>query len=118
MQQVKDSIELYELNKMAGGPLHDVKGAVDAWTGHMVVDLQAHADGIEFLALLGSNADDIWGFTLFPEKFGTPEFILFDAEINVRPSRQNRSRTIEDEKLRTKLIALITQKVRAKVSPY
>lgn len=54
-----------------------------------------HAD--EEAALLddGSRQEDLWGINLYPAEAG-PEWLEFDSMINVRPSRGNRSRDVED----------------------
>jgi hypothetical protein len=114
MRQVTDVIDFYELARMAGGPYQDmVRGVIDVRRNVMALDAALHADLVQFLVALGSYSDDIWGFTLYPDKFGTPGFIVFDAPINVRPQQRNRSLVIEDDKLRNTIITLVNQKIRA-----
>lgn len=40
------------------------------------------------------------------------DFIEFDSMINVRPSQGNRSRSVEDEGLRHKIVQMVHQRVR------
>ncbi|MBI5150593.1 MAG: hypothetical protein HZA28_07485, partial [Candidatus Omnitrophica bacterium] len=53
---------------------------------------------------------NLWGINLYPE---TPDedFIEFDSMINVRPSQNNRSRGVEDEGLRKKIVEIVDQRV-------
>ena len=38
----------------------------------------------------------MWGINLYPAEFGTERFLEFDSVINIRPSRGNRTRSVED----------------------
>jgi hypothetical protein len=111
MHYVQDTVDLYELAKLAGNPQGLVRGVIDIRNGHMALDAELHADAAQFLIELGSHPDDIWGFNLFPDKFGTPAFIELNAPINVKPQQHNRALTIEDDGLRDRLTTLITKKV-------
>ena len=59
----------------------------------------------------GSSQTDLWGINLYPEDFGTDDFIEFDSMINIRPRQRNRSRDVEDEALRKEIIRIVTEKV-------
>ena len=39
-------------------------------------------------------------------------FIEFDSMINMRPSQGNRSRGIENEEMRKKIIAIVTKRIK------
>ncbi|HSE60809.1 MAG TPA: DUF5674 family protein [Candidatus Saccharimonadales bacterium] len=117
MQLVTNTIDYYELAKMAGGPAQDtVLGAIDIRKNQMALGFALHADAAQFLNELGSYPDDIWGFTLSLSKFGTPAFVDCSAPINVRPQQHNRSFIIEDEDLRNKIVTVVTQKIQAHAS--
>jgi Protein of unknown function (DUF5674) len=44
---------------------------------------------------------------LYPDSFGEPDFVEFDSMINVRPRLGNRSRSVEDQELRTRILAIV-----------
>ena len=107
MRQV-DSISLEELGYMAesiyGGL---VKADVDIAQKIIVVDADLHADIEQFMLDNGSRQEDLWGINLYPDKFGTPEFIEFDSMINIRPRQGNRSRYVEDADVRAKITDIV-----------
>jgi hypothetical protein len=72
-----------------------IKAVVDIERGVMAIGGEMQAD--EEAALLddGSRQADLWGINLYPAEAG-PEWMEFDSMINVRPSRGNRSRDVED----------------------
>lgn len=72
-----------------------VKGVVDLQRRVMAIGGELHAD--EEAALLddGSRQEDLWGINLYPGE-GGDEWIEFDSVINLRPSRGNRSRGVDD----------------------
>jgi hypothetical protein len=78
---------------------------VDVAKARLVVDMDLHVEGEQFLLWSGSLQEDIWGINLHPRDFGTPSFLEFDSLINIRP-RQNRSRGVDDPSLRQRIIDL------------
>ena len=112
MKQV-DTITVDELTDMAQKMYGNlVKGVVDIQKRSLVVDVEMHVDAEQYLLENGSVQNDLWGINLYPEKFGTDEFIEFDSMINIRPRQQNMSRGVEDEKIRNQIIALVLEKVK------
>jgi hypothetical protein len=114
MKKVEDKITVAELLEMAEkmyGSL--VKGVVDIKKNILVVDAEMHADEEQFLLESNSTQEDLWGINLYPEKFGTDDFVEFDSMINIRPRQQNMSRGIENEDTRKQIIALVSKKVEA-----
>jgi len=112
MKQV-DTITLAELTDMAQRMYGNlVKGVVDIQKRSLVVDVEMHVDAEQYLLENGSVQNDLWGINLYPEKFGTDEFIEFDSMINIRPRQQNMSRGIEDEDVRNQIIALVSDKIK------
>ncbi len=108
-----DSITVAELSEMAAkmyGGL--VKGVADVKKGIVVLDAEMHADEEQFLLANGSSQDSLWGFNLYPGKFGTSGFIEFDSMINIRPRQQNMDRGIGNKKIRDQIVALINKKVK------
>lgn len=77
----------------------------------MVVDAELHADQEKVLLENGSKQENLWGINLYPEDFAQEEFIEFDSMINLRPSWGNRSRGVDDENLRRKIIKIVNKLV-------
>lgn len=112
MKQV-DTISISELTEFANNMYGNlVKGVVDIKKGILVLDAEMHADEEQFLLENGSIQNDLWGINLYPAKFGTDDFIEFDSMINIRPRQQNRSRDVENEKIREQIVVLIAEKVK------
>ena len=107
MKQV-DKISLSELKHMAQNMYGQiVKADVDVAKKIIVVDAEMHADIEAFMLENGSKQEDLWGINLHPDKFDTDGFIEFDSMINIRPRQGNRSRFVEDEKIRQQIIAIV-----------
>jgi hypothetical protein len=103
--------ELAAMSKRMSEPL--VKAVVDLARHMLVVDAGLHSDEELFLLKDGSRQDDLWGINLWPESFGTDDFIEFDSLINIRPAQNNRSRGVEDPALRVAIERIIAEKVHA-----
>jgi len=59
----------------------------------------------------GSNQRSLWGINLYPDIEGEG-FIEFDSVINIRPSCGNHSRSVDDEKIRKKIIEIVNKKIK------
>ena len=59
----------------------------------------------------GSTQQNLWGINLYPYE-SWPEMVEFDSLINIRPRQNNRSRDVEDEALRERILKLVEEKVR------
>lgn len=55
----------------------------------------------------GSLQENLWGINIYPELEG-PERIEFDPVINIRPSRGNRSRGVDDPLIRERIVRTVT----------
>lgn len=112
MKQVIDSMSVKELSKMAesmyGGL---VKAVVDVKLRHLVVDAELHVDEEQYLLELGSMQGDLWRINLYPDSYGTDEFIEFDSMINIRPSVKNMDRGVSDPKIRKAIRTIVMEKV-------
>lgn len=112
MKIVESTLSVAELIKMAermfGGL---VKGVVDVKKDILILDAALHADEEQKLLEQGSAQDDLWGINLYPEYYGTDDFIEFDSMINVRPSMHNLSRSVESEEMKTKIRELVNKKI-------
>jgi Protein of unknown function (DUF5674) len=87
-----------------------VKGVIDIDTGIMVLGEELHADEEAILLENGSSQEDLWGFNIYiNESF--PDNIEFDSMINIRPSQGNRSRSVEDPEIQTRILALLKDKL-------
>lgn len=108
-----DRISLSELRAMAESLYGDmVKGVVDLRQGLLVLDAELHADQEVFLLEQGSKQEDLWGINLYPDNFGTDDFLEFDSMINIRPSQGNRSRYVEIPEIREAIVRLVASKVK------
>jgi hypothetical protein len=112
MKKVEDKIAIAELSEMAEKMYGNlVKGVVDIEKNILIVDAEMHADEEQFLLENDSKQQALWGINLYPEKFGTEDFIEFDSMINIRPRQQNMSRSVEDENIRKQIIVFVNEKV-------
>jgi hypothetical protein len=51
----------------------------------------------------------LWGINLYPADYQTDDFVEFDSIINIRPRQNNRSRGVEDEKIRAQIVKIVRQ---------
>ena len=87
-----------------------VKAVVDVAQGIMAIGGELHSDEEAILLEQGSRQEDLWGINLYPGK-PPEEWIEFDSLINVRPSRGNRSRNVEDPEVRAKIVEVVGKMV-------
>ena len=111
MKIVKDKIELKELKEMAvNGFGNFVKAVVDIENEIIAVDAELHSDEEALLLENESRQSNLWGINLYSELEGE-DFIEFDSMINLRPSQGNRSRGIDNPKIREKIKFIIDKLV-------
>lgn len=109
---VREPVSVAELKSLAAGGFGDlVKAVVDAKRGVMALGGQLHADGESLLLDDGSSQDDLWGLNIYPS-LPRGERVEFDSVINIRPSRGHRSRGVDDEALRQRLLELVEGLIR------
>jgi len=107
MRIVTQPIKLNELAQIAAALFGNlVKGVVDIDRGLLALDAELHADLEAFLLEKGSKQKYLWGINLYPE-MPENEFIEFDSMINMRPSQGNRSRGVENEETRSRIVAIV-----------
>ena len=112
MKIVADSITLDELNKMAAGMFGGmVKAVVDIDRQLLAVDGELHADLEALLLEKGSKLNNLWGINIYPEA-GEKECIEFDSMINMRPSQNNRSRSVEDAGIRNIITEITVKRIK------
>ena len=100
--------ELKEMLAMFGDM---VKVVVDVDRELLAIDAELHSDLEALLLEDGSKQVSLWGINFYPEMPGD-EFIEFDSMINMRPSQGNRSRGVDNEEMRKKIIAVVTKRVK------
>ena len=112
MKIITDAITLNELRQLASHMFGDlVKAVVDVDRGVIAVDAELHSD-LEALCLEdGSRQQDLWGINLYPDMQGE-DLVEFDSMINMRPSRGNRSRGVDDALIRRKILDIVDKRVR------
>ena len=112
MKIITDSITLEELKQMAAAMFgNSVKGVVDTERDLLALDAELHSDLEALLLHDGSKQKDLWGINLYPEMQGD-DFIEFDSMINMRPSQNNRSRGVDDEQARKKIIQIVSNRIK------
>lgn len=84
-----------------------VKAVVDIRQGIIAVGGELHAD--EEAVLMeehDAQRSDTWGINLYPHKAAS-DWIEFDSMVNIKPMHGNRSRDIEDEATREKILHIV-----------
>ena len=107
MKIVRDHIsssELKDMSQVWHGEF--VKAVVDVKRNIMAVDGEMHADEEQILLLDGSKQEDLWGINIYPDKEGD-DSIEFDSMINVRPSQQNMSRSVENSEIQQTIRSIV-----------
>lgn len=108
---IADKISLAELKQTAEKRFGDmVKAVVDIEKNIMAIGGEMHFDEEQLLLEQGSKQENLWGINLYPDLSGE-QFIEFDSMINIRPRRNNRSRGVENEETRKKIIEIVQKLV-------
>ena len=111
MKIIEDSIKLTELEEMAKNMFGNfVKAVVDVERETMAVDAELHADLEALLLERGLKQENLWGINLYPELSGE-DFVEFDSMINIKPRQENRSRNVENQSVRDKIISIVNKLV-------
>lgn len=112
MKIIREKISIDELRRMAQRMFGNlVKAVIDIDRGIMAVDADLHADQEALLLENGSKQESLWGINLYPELEGE-DFLEFDSMINVRPSQGNRTRGVENEEIRKKILDITNKLIR------
>ena len=111
MRIITKTLSFNDLKKMGADMFGDiVKAVVDIDRELIAVDAELHSDLEALLLEDGSQQKHLWGINLYPEASGD-EFIEFDSMINVRPSQDNKSRGVESEAIRGKIIQIVGKRI-------
>ena len=110
---IKEPITRAELKKIAEKRFGDlVKAAVDIEQEIMAVGGEFHMDEQTVLhEESGSKQQDVWGINIYPDRTGD-EFIEFDSMINLKPNLGNRSRDVEDPKIKDQIRQIVNKLVK------
>jgi hypothetical protein len=111
MKIIIDKIKLLELKDMSDKMFGNlVKAVVDIEKKIMAIDAELHSDEESLLLENESKQENLWGINLYPE-IKDDSWIEFDSMINLRPSQNNRTRGVEDEGIRNKIIGIVNELV-------
>jgi len=88
-----------------------VKGVVDIDRRIMALDAELHSDLEKFLLEDGSDQKSLWGINLYPDVEGD-DFIEFDSLINISPRRNNFSRNVEDDAIRSQIRSIVNNLIK------
>ncbi|OGS02741.1 MAG: hypothetical protein A2339_00380 [Elusimicrobia bacterium RIFOXYB12_FULL_50_12] len=111
MKIISDEIRLEELKQIASGLFGNMlKAVVDVKHELIAVDAELHSDLEAFLLKEGSLQEDVWGINIYPELPGV-DFVEFDSLINIRPSQGNKIRGIEDERIKLKILGIVSKRI-------
>ena len=112
MKIITKTLTIQELQRIASERFGDmVKAVVDVARETIAIDAEFHSDLEAALLENGSEQKNLWGINLYPETQGD-QFIEFDSMINIRPSRGNKSRGVDDGETRKKIIEVVAKKIR------
>ncbi|MCX5686452.1 MAG: DUF5674 family protein [Candidatus Omnitrophica bacterium] len=112
MKIITQTITISELKQMAASLFGNmVKAVVDVDRELVAVDAELHSDLEALLLENGSKQKNLWGINFYPEMSGD-NFVEFDSMINMRPSQNNRSRGVENEAMRKKIIEIAVKRVK------
>lgn len=105
---VRDPTTRADLASIAAGQFGDmVKAVVDVGRRVMALGGELHSDEEAALLEDGSRQEDLWGINVYPAEPGD-QWIEFDSVINIRPSQGNRSRGVDDPRLREAIREIVT----------
>lgn len=83
-----------------------VKAVVDIEKGIMAIGGELHSDEESVLLEQSSLQENLWGINLYPNET-KEKWVEFDSVINIRPLQGNRSRSIENPKIKEKIIRIV-----------
>ena len=104
---IRTAISAAELKELAWQLYGNmIKAVIDVERGIMAVGGEFHADAEAVLMENGSKQKDLWGINIYPEKTGG-EMLEFNSMINIRPAQGNKSRGVENEEIRKRIVEVV-----------
>jgi hypothetical protein len=88
-----------------------VKAVVDVERKIMAIGGELHSDEEALLLEDGSKQENLWGINIYPG-LQNDNWIEFDSMINVRPSQDNRTRGIDNDEIRKKIVGIVSDLVK------
>ncbi|MBM3707378.1 MAG: hypothetical protein FJW69_03400 [Actinobacteria bacterium] len=114
MEIIAEKIPISRLQDMAANMFGNlVKAVIDIKKEIIAIDGELHSDEEALLLEAGSNQRDLWGINIYPE-LPAEDRIEFDSMINLRPSQNNRTRGIDDPKIKSKVIEIVNKLIEEK----
>jgi len=108
--EIQKPISLSELEKsckiLFGGL---IKAVVDIENRQIAVNGELYVEEEQFLLSKWSKQDNLRWINLYPEYFGTEDWVEFDSMINLRPSQWNRSRSVENIQIQEKIKKIVSK---------
>lgn len=98
---IKESINFIDDNT--------IKAAVDIKKEIMAVDAPMHYECEQLLLENGSSQEDIWGINLYLDEENLDDLVEFDSMINIRPAQNNRSRSVENPEIQSKIKSVVAK---------
>ena len=86
-----------------------IKGVVDIERSLLAVDSPMHYDCEQLLLEHGSNQTDLWGINLYLDSDNIDDLVEFDSMINIRPAQGNRTRSVEDPEIQTRIKEIVAE---------
>src|SRR3989338_1470744 len=112
MKIIKHQITRNELREMSQKMyVILVKAVVDIEQEIMAVDGELHADLEILLSEQGSKRENTWGINLYPDIQGE-DWVEFDSMINLKPHLGNRTRGVESQEIKDKIIKVVEKLVK------
>ncbi len=107
---IKEPITILELKKIAEERFGDLaKAVVDIEHEIIALGGELHSDEEVLLSEeCDSKREHMWGINLYPDKT-KDEIIEFDSVINIKPSHNNRSRDVENQEIKNKIIEIVNK---------
>lgn len=87
-----------------------IKAVVDLEKKIMAVGGELHADEEAVLLENGSEQKNLWGINIYVDE-PREEWIEFDSMINIRPSQNNNSRTVESKEIQKQIVTIVEKLV-------
>ena len=108
----REAVSFSEIESFAQEQFGDfVKAVVDVERKLIAVGGELHSDQEAILLADGSTQENLWGINLYPSK-SKEDWVEFDSMINVRPSRANRSRGVENAEIRARILSIVQELIR------